>query len=187
MLSELAGLTQVGILLIASLDRPRFHSIRRSPTRCVPTAFPYKTQLADPKITNGYQKQDPTTKVWSYSWGATAEITDRVGTPGQGENANPRAMFTNHVVATFNGVIYDASYGLKYDTVDKWEEGAVAGYSTPTALPGKEDEYQWFFVKNTKDDNAWTLVAIPGDVAFPGPGANDTTSTLGSRKDTKPH
>jgi len=61
-----------------------------------------------------------------------------------------------------------------------------------TVLPGlfqkriKEADLIAHLAKAT-NDNAWTLVAIPVDVAFPGPGANDTTSTLGSRKDTKPH
>ncbi|MBX3399048.1 MAG: hypothetical protein KF873_09920 [Gemmataceae bacterium] len=90
--------------------------------------YPYQNTPNDP--------QNPATMfsksvvgTWHYEWGAlpAAEVTDQAGLPGQ-NTANPRASFRDHVVVKVNGTYYDPSYGLKWASVQAWEDGAVAGF-----------------------------------------------------------
>jgi hypothetical protein len=42
-------------------------------------------------------------------------------------NLNPVANFMNHVIVSFNGKIYDPSYGTVFSSLKDWEAGSVAG------------------------------------------------------------
>jgi hypothetical protein len=46
---------------------------------------------------------------------------------GQG-NPNPPGAFFNHRVVSFNGLIYDPSFGKTYASLDSWEDSAIDGF-----------------------------------------------------------
>ena len=54
-----------------------------------------------------------------------------MGIPGQGNN-DPLAIFPDHALVRFNGLIYDPSYGKggggKYKDIIEWEDDAISGY-----------------------------------------------------------
>lgn len=86
---------------------------------------PYINTFADNKTTDFYQ-QNATTKNWEFVWGDKVEVADVAGVPGQ-NTANPRSIFGGHVVAIVKGKVYDASYGLIFDVLAKWDAASVAG------------------------------------------------------------
>jgi hypothetical protein len=110
------------------------------------TKFPYKNTLKDPKDVTSYEVEK-TDKSWSYEWGATEEVKDKPGIAGQGTD-NPRAMFSDHVVAQFEGKIYDPSYGRKFDTLQDLEDAELVGFGAPDVVAGTTDQFFWTFKKN---------------------------------------
>ncbi|MFA5780111.1 MAG: hypothetical protein WC947_08225 [Elusimicrobiota bacterium] len=62
-----------------------------------------------------------------YKW-KFAEVKDQIGISGQGPNANPASLFTNHKMTKFDGKYYDPSYGVTYNTNEEFEDGAIDAY-----------------------------------------------------------
>ncbi len=55
------------------------------------------------------------------------DVKDEKGVPGQ-SNPDPQCIFNNHGLAKVNDKIYDPSYGNKYNSLNDFEESAIAGY-----------------------------------------------------------
>ena len=85
-------------------------------------AFPYRTEIVIPAV-----------GAWAY--GALREVDDAPGVPGQGSAVvpNPPGWFSvgDHAVDTYNGKIYDPSYGTgPFNTIRAWAKASLAGYAT---------------------------------------------------------
>jgi hypothetical protein len=89
-----------------------------------------------------YTIPNTTTKVPEVDGNNTAPNQMRTGLAGQGNN-RPVSMFNNHVIVVINNILYDPSYGAKYDRtiqngtpdqdlrarLDDLEATAIAGYA----------------------------------------------------------
>jgi uncharacterized membrane protein len=62
--------------------------------------------------------------VWTY-----ADVTDAPGIPGQ-NSANPASLFGNHQIAEINGIYYDSSYGVTYNSLLQMDSQSIAGFFT---------------------------------------------------------
>ena len=59
------------------------------------------------------------------------EVTDELGVKGQ-HAQNPSSLFNNHQIILIDGVYYDPSYGLKYNTIDEIRTVALSGWANRT-------------------------------------------------------
>ena len=85
-------------------------------------AFPYRTEVVIPAM-------------GARAFGALREVDDAPGVPGQGSAVvpNPPGWFSvgDHAVDTYNGKIYDPSYGTgPFNTIRAWAKASLAGYAT---------------------------------------------------------
>jgi hypothetical protein len=60
--------------------------------------------------------------VWTH-----AEVTRAAGIPGQ-NSANPASLFNNHQIAEINGIYYDPSYGVTYNSLLQMDSQSIAGF-----------------------------------------------------------
>ena len=84
-------------------------------------AFPYRTEIVIPAV-------------GAWAFGALREVDDAPGVPGQGSAVvpNPPGWFSvaDHAVDTYNGKIYDPSYGTgPFNTIRAWAKASLAGYA----------------------------------------------------------
>ena len=83
--------------------------------------------------------------VWEYYWGATIEVADKPGLPGQ-NTANPKSHFGDHRIVKIDGKYYDPSYGTQFATLQAWEDASVMGFYTIGELP--DNNVRLVFRKN---------------------------------------
>jgi hypothetical protein len=82
-------------------------------------------------------------------WGEGAAVIDQEGVKGQ-NNANPKAIFSNHQVVLYKGKYYDPSYGKVYNSLQEISEQAIAGfYIEGTIRLGDTPKPAYFFQKNS--------------------------------------
>ena len=119
-------------------------------------AYPYQNTLADPTRKpfsnpdlDGFASimRKHATNGWEYYWGATEEVKDKPGIPGQ-NNANPKSTFANHIVVEIGGKIYDPSYGTgPFNNLLAWEDASVAGFTMRDEVVA-DTNYRLIFRKN---------------------------------------
>lgn len=57
----------------------------------------------------------------------TSDATDNVGIEGQC-NKNPPSLFNNHMITKYDGIYYDACYGLSFNSIADFKAKAVGGW-----------------------------------------------------------
>ncbi|MCI0640251.1 MAG: hypothetical protein L0Y72_18420 [Gemmataceae bacterium] len=98
--------------------------------------FPNDGDTMQPNFNAGELLMDASKGAGEFLWQGTAWVTDADGIHGQNAD-NPYSMFRDHVLVTFNDVLYDPSYGKLYDgadALDKFETNAIAGYVRERAV-----------------------------------------------------
>jgi hypothetical protein len=131
----------------------------------------YNTYPADGQI----MKKDAD-GVWSYNWGDHVDVADSAGIPGQ-NTSNPHSLFMDHVVAKLNGKHYDPSYGRLWNSLQHFDDSAVAGfYAAGQLFPGTaNNKTVYAFRQNPSgpdlNEKFWTYNSATGQLQqFPPPG-----------------